>query len=298
MRYLIFCITILCTVVTYAQKNISQADKEIVGLYSQHGISLKDAFKKDHLNTSSIFLIKVHYEYISAFKKQFNKQIKRQLNTQWFIIDADSTTIQKDNFTEIIFTANNLWKYAPTLLLNQYLLQQNKTFIFLVQVTDNTSFLQFIDEHKTAATIVSMQKDLNLFRIKTTAVFMHEKLLGLQEVASVDIKLNKPKEETVINDHDNTVNATNLFFAAYPGIKGDGLTVSVKENLFDTGDIDFSGRYKPTTPSSKERTIHATTMATLIGGGGNSFFTGKGIAWGCNISSADFANLLPESNKD
>ena len=36
-------------------------------------------------------------------------------------------------------------------------------------------------------------------------------------------------------------------------------------------------------------------MATLIGGGGNSFYTGNGIAPGCNITSSDFANLLPDA---
>ncbi|HRI19632.1 MAG TPA: S8 family serine peptidase [Panacibacter sp.] len=298
MRYLILCIFFLCAVVTYAQKSISQPDKEIIDLYAQTASVVNNAFQKNNPGNGSCLLIKVRRIYNSAFKKQFHSQIRRQINTNWFIVDADSETIQKSKQVELIFNANNLWKYSPALLYNQSLLQQNKLMVFLIEVNNDTVFLQFIDSFKSSATIVSLQKDANLFRIKATAAFIKEQLINRSEVASIDLKLNNPREETVINDHDNTVNATNLFFASYPNIKGDGLTVSVKENLFDTTDIDFTGRYKPTTLGSTERTSHATTMATLIGGGGNSFFTGKGIAWGCNISSSNFANLLPESNAD
>jgi hypothetical protein len=36
-------------------------------------------------------------------------------------------------------------------------------------------------------------------------------------------------------------------------------------------------------------------MATIIGVGGNSFYTGKGVSWGCMISSADYKNLMPDN---
>jgi len=297
MRYLILCIAVLFVVATYAQGNTSQPDKEIIDLYSQTASVANDAFQKNNPGTSSLLLIKVRSGYANAFKKQFHSKIKRQINADWFIVDSEKETIGKYSQVDLIFTANNLWKCSPTLVRNQSLLPQNKTFTFLVEVNNNGGFLKFITSSKTVATIISMQKDANLFRIKSTPAFIKEQLINCIEVVSVDLKLNNPKEETVINDHDNTVNATNLFFSKYTGINGYGLTVSVKENLFDTTDIDFAGRYKPTTLSSNERTSHATTMATLIGGGGNSFFTGKGIAWGCNISSSNFANLLPETNQ-
>ena len=145
--------------------------------------------------------------------------------------------------------------------------------------------------------ILSTHGNGKIFRIKTSFSFVTKTLSGDDNVLFIDLKLNTPEEETVVNDYDNSVNdSINLFFSKYPTINGKGLTASVKENLFDTTDIDFKGRYKTTTPGSTEMTSHATTMATLIGGGGNSFYTGKGIAWGCNLSSSDFAVLLPDSN--
>ena len=37
-------------------------------------------------------------------------------------------------------------------------------------------------------------------------------------------------------------------------------------------------------------------MATMMAGGGNSWYNTKGAAWGSNLSSASFQNLLPEPN--
>ncbi|MEP6847013.1 MAG: S8 family peptidase, partial [Panacibacter sp.] len=82
----------------------------------------------------------------------------------------------------------------------------------------------------------------------------------------------------------------------YPAVEGDGLTVSIKENMFDKTDIDFKNRYKTTNISSASTTSHATTMATLVAGAGNSFYTGKGVANAALIASSDFANLLPDGN--
>ena len=164
----------------------------------------------------------------------------------------------------------------------------NEDYIFLIETSNVITLENFLNQHKTEASILTKYGE-KLFRIKASVSFVIHKLINEEEVISIDVKLNLPKEESVVNDYDNSVNAINLFFAKYPAINGNGLTVSVKENLFDTTDIDFKNRYKPSTLNSNEITTHATTMATLIGGGGNSFYTGKGIAWRCNLSSDDFA---------
>jgi len=91
------------------------------------------------------------------------------------------------------------------------------------------------------------------------------------------LNLTPPTKETVINDYDNSLNDINLFFAKYPAVNGKALTIPVKENLFDTTDIDFKGRYKHTTLTSTQITSHATTMTTLIGGAGNSFIQARAL---------------------
>jgi Na+/citrate or Na+/malate symporter len=62
----------------------------------------------------------------------------------------------------------------------------------------------------------------------------------------------------------------NVIFSKFPNYNGNGTVVSVKENQPDTGDIDFHGRYLATDISSTIFSTHATDMATIIGGGGNT----------------------------
>jgi Subtilase family/Secretion system C-terminal sorting domain len=64
--------------------------------------------------------------------------------------------------------------------------------------------------------------------------------------------------------------------------------------MFDTADIDFKGRILSSTFASTIISGHASSMATIIAGGGNTWNYTKGAAWRSTISSASFANLLPE----
>ncbi|HXL54800.1 MAG TPA: S8 family serine peptidase [Chitinophagaceae bacterium] len=297
MRYLLFCLFIFWETIGLAQNRVQQ-DKAITGVFADtaNPVRSKELFSTVDSITSKYFLIKIYSDHANSFKKQFKKQIKRQLNVNWFIIKVERPAIQNNAFIEQYFVANNNWKLSPTLLNKLNELPPDKNFIFLVEVNDCSSFTNFINQHASQASILSAHNNEKIFRVKTNFSFITKTLIGDESVISVDLRLNTPKEESVINDYDNSVNGINLFFAKYPAVNGEGLTVSVKENLFDTTDIDFKGRYKPTTLNSSQITSHATTMTTLIGGGGNSFYTGKGIAWGSNLSSSDFTILLPETN--
>ena len=108
----------------------------------------------------------------------------------------------------------------------------------------------------------------------------------------------KPREEQFISNLDKTTNTINLLHRHYPGWNGSGITLSVKEDRPDTADIDFLGRYLSTPLSSSVVSSHATTMATMAAGGGNTWHLGKGVAWRSTISSSDFATLLPDADND
>lgn len=106
----------------------------------------------------------------------------------------------------------------------------------------------------------------------------------------------KVKEEQVVEGFDHSLNRINKAHYYYPHIDGNGLTVSVKEDLFDVSDIDFKGRYLPVSLASDKVSAHANMMATLIGGGGNSFYTGTGVAKASMLSSSSFRNLLADGD--
>lgn len=293
MRYLLFCTLIFLWFNSSAQIN-DQKDTAIRNVYAD---TLTSAQQND-LNKNSnnnFYLVKVKEGFEDIFKRQFKQQIKRRLNKNWFIIESIKNSIPKNKWIENYFLANNFWKLSPALVAKKPELKPDKDYVFLIETSNSAAFESFVYQHRTEASILTKHSD-KLFRIRSSISFVLKKLANEDEVISVDVKLNSPREESVVNDYDNSVNAINLFFTKYPNINGNGLTVSIKENLFDTSDIDFKNRYKPTTFNSNEVTTHATTMATLIGGGGNSFYTGKGVAWGCNLSSSDFAVLLPEAD--
>jgi hypothetical protein len=122
-----------------------------------------------------------------------------------------------------------------------------------------------------------------------------DSLLKLPEVMFIQPE-RKAIEEMVLNGSDLTLNAISYAHNQHKNITGKGITVSVKEDRPDTIDIDFRKRYINTGLESSTLSSHATTMFTLIGGGGNTFYTGKGAAYKANLSSVSFQVLLPEQD--
>lgn len=103
-----------------------------------------------------------------------------------------------------------------------------------------------------------------------------------------------PETETPVPGFDPSLIAAGLAWQRYPDATGQNITVSIKENRFDTADIDFRKRHFLTVFSSAKTDIHATYMASMIAGAGNSSRYGKGIAWKSGITSTNFSSLMPE----
>lgn len=102
------------------------------------------------------------------------------------------------------------------------------------------------------------------------------------------------RPERQLNGADLTANKITAVHARYPQLTGRGLTVSVKEDPLDTDDLDFRGRLVNPNPQAQLVDAHATIMATLIAGGGNSSPNGKGAAWQARIAQSSSASLLPD----
>ncbi|MEO6252132.1 MAG: S8 family serine peptidase, partial [Ferruginibacter sp.] len=134
----------------------------------------------------------------------------------------------------------------------------------------------------------------SFYMISATTDQLINLVLPLPAVLFVDDGARIPKEEVLVNNLDLSTNRINMVHRKFPQLNGVGLTVSVKENRPDTTDIDFAGRYLTTNLTSSITSSHATNMATMIAGGGNSWYLGKGTAWASIMSSSNFANLLPD----
>jgi len=104
--------------------------------------------------------------------------------------------------------------------------------------------------------------------------------------------IRRPSPEIIINTSNMALNRITFAQQQFPLITGQRVAVSVKEDMFDTTDIDLQGRYIPSSYNSTLNTAHALIMATLIGGAGNSGAGGKGAAPGVKLSSSDYNNSL------
>ena len=106
----------------------------------------------------------------------------------------------------------------------------------------------------------------------------------------------KARVETPVVGHDLSVNQISFAKKQYPELDAENLNVSIKENLFDPNDIDLKNRTVLDEESSENIEQHATAIATLSIGGGNSGKEGEGVATGAIAFSASFLDLLPDPN--
>jgi hypothetical protein len=166
---------------------------------------------------------------------------------------------------------------------------------FIVSVKDSKAFLQYLGKQKINYRIVKEYQPANILVIEAKWGDVNKYILTSGEVTFIDEK-RIAKEELQINGFDLSTNKVNVVHNNFPQLNGDNTVLSVKENKMDTTDIDFKGRYLSTTLSSTVVSLHASIMATMIAGAGNSYYQGKGVAWGATITSSDFFILLPDAD--
>jgi len=191
-------------------------------------------------------------------------------------------------------TEPQLKKFSPVLQGQWKARSPKETTVFTIAVNDFPRFKNEIEKDPRVKIIFEYQK-ANVLLVRTTWNEVIKTILPKAEVLFID-EQRKPKEELAVSNLDMSADKVNMIFSRFPNYNGNGIVVSVKENQPDTTDIDFHGRYLTTDISSTIFSTHATDMATIIGGGGNTYYEGKGAAPGSTISSSSFAILLPDAD--
>lgn len=191
-----------------------------------------------------------------------------------------------------LFAVNQYWKLAPDFIIPTTHKEKQHISNWIIQVTDTKQFVTSIGNHP-AIKINRIADESNAIQLKGSWQSLIDHLLNRPDVVFIGPS-RTPSTERELTGFDLSANNGNLTHRLWPTITGKGLTVSIKENKMDTTDIDFRGRYLYSSIASTRMETHATTMATIAAGAGNTFYTGKGMAWGASISSSDFSNLLPD----
>jgi hypothetical protein len=228
---------------------------------------------------------------IKAIINNRSIRIQRQLNDSVYIIAADKPVV-KSGFSWIKKASAN-WKLSPAVLWQQKNQQLNFPASFVISIAAGTGLSDFKKEKKLSFTSTSAE---NVFIATINSAADFNKLLQDNSIIFIGFNNRHPKEELQINDLDLSVNKINLLHSRLPFLNGAGSTISIKENLPDTTDIDFSARYQYSLLAASVVSSHASIMATMAAGAGNSWYLGKGVANAASITSSDFSNLLPDAD--
>jgi hypothetical protein len=134
------------------------------------------------------------------------------------------------------------------------------------------------------------------YHIVTTYNLIIDEMASDDNILFIDI-VQKPNTEAGIDFVNPAFNRITKVHAVYNTLIGASENISIKENRFDVDNIDLLNRSFSTPLTPEEISQHATTMATLIAGGGNSSLKGLGVAPAAQITSSSFNNLLPDADE-
>jgi hypothetical protein len=216
--------------------------------------------------------------------------IRRKLSANGFIVSVSDPAVKKilQKNATLFMPANNLWKLSADLLVNIPADRSTEWISLLVKVLAIDLFEKKFPEVR----ITSRDEFARVLSLQVRGEWIGKALTDSNIVFIAEAR--KPFTERELTGFDLSANRINKTHRDWPLVNGAGLTVSIKENKMDTLDIDLRGRYLYSSAASNNVQSHATTMATIVTGAGNTFYTGKGVAWRASLSSSDFSNLLPD----
>ncbi len=192
-----------------------------------------------------------------------------------------------------VFGQSDREKCAPTLRLQ---LRSTEKMLIQLVITDLEDFRKKTSAWSGELEWVAAYPPANIAVVRCSYDFLLQQILPLPEVRFADRGAEQAQVELPVPGHNLSANRIGALHARYPDWNGAGRTVSIKEFLFDTLDVDLRGRVGPALSGAKKVDPHAAVMATLIGGAANSGRAGQGVAWAARLTPADFAGLLPDAD--
>ena len=224
-------------------------------------------------------------------RKPDSIRVYRQLDDSSAIVLIQSQeemgTLQKIGAVQ---SANDQWKLSPDLQIQIKKVNRDQEYILTA-----TSLEELIAVLKTikGVHILSQNKPSSSVVISTTPAIFLEKILPLKQLIFADTKpLAKP--EVAIIGYNRSFHGLSAVDYSIPGANGKNMVVGVKEQRMQENDLDLYKRILPSSLAAGNITAHATVVSTIIGGAGNSFYDGRGIAWGCRFFPSSFDNLFAD----
>jgi hypothetical protein len=187
----------------------------------------------------------------------------------------------------------NQEKYSPGLITILAKSPANTEKSLMVMTSDPKPFLDSLMALKEIK-VLSLYEPVNTFIIYTPLKYV-SRIASWDPVLFID-QTRSAKPELFTGTIENQTNLVNRMQADFPVYNGDNITIGIKENTFDTTDIDFKGRVLINPAATTGGNSHASIMGTIAAGGGNTWYATKAAAWGSKIVSSSFSSLLPDAN--
>lgn len=214
---------------------------------------------------------------------QNNYKVVKKLDSTFCIVKNEN--LRSNLSFKKNIPVNSLWK-LPSNFLNH---QEDKLYII---ATDTIKALLTDLKSKNISDIKILNPRLVV--IKSDSQKIIDEIITLSSVSSISLESLQPKGESKIIDQNFSVNSINKANTNFPLLTGENQIVAIKDDFFDANDIDLLNKSIPSTTQSAIVSSHATAMATIVSGLGNSSALGKGVAQKAKIQSSDFLNIYPD----
>lgn len=163
----------------------------------------------------------------------------------------------------------------------------------LIHVSDSTAFRSWLKRHPD---IDARAVAANIFHVLPRDRNSALSLVKCPLAIFIDRADRKAHPETLLGDFDFTLNTVTAAHSHFPEFTGEGLIISIKEKPFDTTDIDLKGRVAYGDEFDEPSTLHATFIASIAAGGGNTSPDATGVARASGLTTSDFERLLPDED--
>lgn len=211
------------------------------------------------------------------------RNILRVIDERTVIIASGDRQLISKNLGEW-YEANNLWKISENILKETFFGRRE----FLIHFLSNDILSQLNPDVE----VLSLNHSYRIIRVKCARKHLFE-LAQNPDVRFISQESGSPTTDSRVLDLNLNPNGIPRARSLAPGVTGSKLTVSVQERKFDANDLDLIGRVVETGYEFESSNNHATDMATIIGGAGNSFVTGAGVVPDVSLTSSSFAEVLP-----
>lgn len=267
------------TLIVFLVASTSQSYSQSYDGYLNKLIDAKSA--SNSKLSSGVLLIETNDDVRLQELKDAGIIVKRRVLDNLYIVEGANHEGESD-IARNYWPANNYWKLSDQLLFEDKWPQE-----LTVQVVDTDKVTQ--DWKKIG---------FNSYLIETSTIVDKEAFLQDKNIQYVGVESNSPATEARVLDMNLNPNRINAVHARYPTLNGQSIVVSVKEQAFNESDVDIVGRTIDSELKSPDLDNHATEMATIIAGAGNSFVTGRGVAKEASLTSSSFENVFPDEDAD